>query len=308
MNSIKLFKGYDPSFISGKIVELPTLNAVQLADLSVDTDGNNVINYINYSLQLSSSFKFPYFTATNIDGLRFKKVPRKDKWRKDPRLPKEHQLGKEFYTLPKSDFDKGHMTKREDVQWGDTTAIALNAADSTFYYTNAVPQHKELNRDIWRSLEDYILHTETTKKELKINVFTGPVLSSQNPYFVTPLVEEQIQIPSLFWKVVIFEKDDENLYRAGFMMGQNKLLIEHDIIESLESDDNLFNEFPDAETYQVNIELIEELSGIKMPKAIDSYTDSRNIKLVLQEIDIDPDLESLSDEYELGYIIENLKL
>jgi endonuclease G len=308
MNNINLFKGYDSAFITGKIVELPRLNEEQLKDLIVDSEGNNIINYINYSLQFSTFYKFPYYTATNIDGLKFKKVPRKDNWRKDPRIPKEFQFGKEFYTLPKSNFDKGHMTKREDVQWGDTIAIALNAADSTFYYTNAIPQHKDLNRDIWRSLEDYILHTETRKKELKINVYTGPVLSSQNPYFVTPLDEVQVQIPVLFWKVVIFEKDDGNLYRVGFIMGQNKLLIQDDIIESLESDNDLFNEFADAETYQVNIELIEELSGINMPLATDSYTDSRNIKLVLQEIDIDPDLESFSDEHELGFIIENLKL
>lgn len=191
---------------------------------------------------------------------------------------------------------------------GRYIAIALNAADSTFYYTNAVPQHKDLNRDIWRSLEDYILHTETKKNELKVNVFTGPILSSHNPYFVTPLKDVQIQIPALFWKVVVFEKDDGELYRVGFMMGQNKLLIDNAIIESLESQDDLFNDFKDAETYQVNITLIEELSGIKMPIAIDSYTDTRNIKLVLQEIDIDPDLESFSSEYELGFIIENLKL
>ncbi|WP_353148565.1 DNA/RNA non-specific endonuclease [Chryseobacterium sp.] len=308
MKSINLFKGYDPDFITGKTVGLPILNDEQQQDIVVDLEGNRVIHYINYSLQLSAYHKFPYYTASNIDGLKFKKVPRKDNWRKDPRISKDLQLGTEFYTLPKSDFDKGHMTKREDVQWGDTIAIALNAADSTFYYTNAVPQHKDLNRDIWRSLEDYILHTETKKKELKINVFTGPILSSHNPYFVTPLKDTQIQIPFLFWKVVVFEKEDGNLYRVGFMMSQNKLLTEYNIIESLESEDELFNEFKDAETYQVNIALIEELSGIKMPLAIDSYTDSRNIKLVLNEIDIDPDLESFSDEYELGFIIENLKL
>lgn len=120
MNSINLYRGYNPFFITGKIVDLPVLNEEQQLDLILDLDGNTVINYINYSLQLSSSYRFPYYTASNIDGLKFKKVPRKDNWRKDPRIPKELQLGTEFYTLPKSDFDKGHMTKREDVQWGDT--------------------------------------------------------------------------------------------------------------------------------------------------------------------------------------------
>jgi len=308
MISEKLFQGYDEKFISNQTVPLPNLSTEQNDDLVLDDKGNKVIKYINYSLQQSASHKFPFYTATNIDGIQFKKIPRKDNWRKDPRLSKESQLGKELYSAPKSDFDKGHMTKREDVQWGVTPGIALSAADSTFYYTNAVPQHKDLNRDIWRSLEDYILHIETKQNELRICVFTGPVLSSSNPYFVIPINDKQIQIPSLFWKVVVFQKEDGNLYRVGFMMSQNTLLQKNHIIEELESDDELFMQFKDADTYQVNISLIEELTGLEIPKAIDSYTDNRNIKLVLEEIDIDPELESDSLDYLLGFRINSLIL
>lgn len=308
MISEKLFQGYNEKFISNQTVSLPKLSQEQNDDLVSDDEGNKVIKYINYSLQQSASHKFPFYTATNIDGLQFKKVPRKDNWRKDTRLSKEFQMGKELYSSSKSDFDKGHMTKREDVQWGETPGIALNAANSTFYYTNAVPQHKDLNRDIWRSLEDYILHTETKRNEIRICVFTGPVLSSSNPYFVTPINGKQIQIPSLFWKVVVFQKEDGNLYRVGFMMSQNKLLLENHIVEELESDDKLFMQFKDADTYQVNISLIDEFTGLEMPKAIDSYTERRSTKLILEEIDIDPDLESDSLESFIGYNIKNLKL
>ena len=72
-------------------------------------EGNKVIKYINYSLQQSASHKFPFYTATNIDGIQFKKVPRKDNWRKDTRLSQEFQWGKELYSAPKSDFDKGQL-------------------------------------------------------------------------------------------------------------------------------------------------------------------------------------------------------
>lgn len=314
MKSEKLYQGYNAEFLSDDLhqltVSLPELSEDQINDLVINQNGD-VIKYINYSLQLSKSHKLPYYTATNIDGKLFKKVPRKDNWRKDNRISKEFQWGQELYKAPKSDFDKGHMTKREDVQWGETIGIALNAADSTFYYTNAVPQHKDLNRNIWRSLEDYILHTETKTNLLKISVFTGPVLSYSNPYFVSKIDNESIKLPIIFWKVIVFPKVDGNLYRVGFLMSQNSLLVEHGIIEYLEfgaSDENLFMQFKDAETYQVNISLIEELSDIKIPHAIDSYKDTRNIKLILNEIDIDPDLESQSIEYELGFKIENLIL
>lgn len=92
------------------------------------------------------------------------------------------------------------------------------------------------------------------------------------------------------------------------MMSQNKLLLNDNIIEQLESNDQFFMQFDDADTYQVNVSLIEELSGLEIPKAIDSYTDKRTTKLVLNEIDIDPDLESDSIEYELGFSIENILL
>lgn len=307
MISQKIFNGYDEKFITNQIVFLPILSSEQIVDSVLDNEGNEVIKYINYSLQQSATHKFPIYTATNIDGMLFKKVPRKDYWRKDIRIPEEFQLGKELYSVPKSDFDKGHMTKREDVQWGENIEIALNAANSTFYYTNAVPQHKDLNRKIWRNLEDYILHAETKQKELRICVFTGPVLSNSNPYYVTAINGKQIQIPALFWKVVIFQKEDGKLYRVGFMMSQAKLLKENHIIEELESDDELFMQFKDADTYQVNIALIEELTGLKFSSAIDSYKDTRSTKLIFKEIDIDPDLESCL-VWQLGFEIINLKL
>jgi endonuclease G len=95
------------------------------------------------------------------------------------------------------------------------------------------------------------------------------------------------------------------------MMSQRKLLIENGIVEELEtatSEDELFMQFDDAATYQVNVSLIEQLAAIQLPKAIDSYNDDRNVKLVLNEIEIDPDLESFSAEQILGFSILNIVL
>jgi len=310
MDSEKLYKGYDPAFL-GAGVHLPILSAAQQDDLVVTADfSNGVIPYIHYSLMLSKATKFPFFTATNIDGQLFKKAPRKDHWRKDPRVL-QYQWGMELYGATDANFDRGHMTKREDVQWGDSLGTALKGADATFYYSNAVPQHKDLNRDVWRYLEDYVLNTETVKNGLKINVFTGPVLSRINPWFITPIGNLQIQLPVLFWKVIIFKKSGDEIYRVGFMMSQKKLLEEHGLIEQLESatmDDDIFMKFRDAATYQVNVSLIEELTGLSIPAAREPYTDNRTVKLVLEDIDIDPDLESDSTEQQLGFRITNIVL
>jgi len=94
-------------------------------------------------------------------------------------------------------------------------------------------------------------------------------------------------------------------------MSQNKLLTENGIVEELEAatdEAEFFMQFDDAATYQVNVSLIEKLADIKLPEAIDSYKDDRSIKLIMEEIDIDPDLESFSIEETLGFSISNITL
>jgi endonuclease G len=310
-----VFKGYDPAFIDEHEVPLPALSLAQKKDTEVLNDNGGLLEYVNYSVSLSPSRRFPYFTASNIDGNLFKKAPRKDNWRRDDRIAKEFQWGPELYKAKKSDFDKGHMTKREDVQWGRTIAVASKAADSTFFYTNAVPQHANLNQKIWRSLEDYILHTETKENGLKVSVFTGPVLSNKDPFFVTEVSGEQLRIPTIFWKVVVYPKSDGKLYRVGFLMSQATLLKENGIAretppEGLEStEDRLFMEFDDADTYQVNVSTIEELTRLKMPEAEETYKDDRKIKLILKEIDVtESSLESTNVLDQLGFSISGISL
>ena len=46
----------------------------------------------------------------------------------------------------------------------------------------------------------------------------------------------------------------------------------------------------------------------QIPLATDSYHDKRSKKLVLREIDIDPELESESLDQRLGFAIDNLVL
>jgi endonuclease G len=317
MTDFSLYNGYETGFIGkNKKVLLPELNKKQQEDLApVQDKADGIADYINYSIALSKSRRFPYFTASNIDGGLFRKVSRQDNWRRDDRIAAEHQWGNELYRSEKSDFDRGHLTKREDVQWGESIAAASKAADSTFYYSNSVPQHARLNQRIWRLLEDYILHTEARENGLKICVFTGPVLSRKDPKFVTEVAGRVIQIPTLFWKVVVFPKSDDNLYRAGFMMSQESLLRDNDIVESfrdltletLTEEDDLFLEFEEADTYQANISTIEKLSGLKMPEAIDIYKDKRSVKLMLKEIDVR--LESLDEAAkQLGFEIQGIML
>lgn len=316
MVDLKNCPGYSESFISpALLVPLPLLQPEQRADLAaVSGTTDNLARYVHYSLALSKSRGFPYFTAANIDGSLFKKAARTDNWRKDSRIADAYQWGEELYKAVKSNFDKGHLVKREDVQWGQTVLEARNAADTTFFYPNAVPQHAHLNQQIWADLEDYILHTESVPNNLRIAVFTGPVLRANDPVFVTKVNGKEIQLPVLFWKVVVFSKDNRQLYRVGFLMGQAQLLRKAKIVKpepikiaALEAD--RFMQFEDAETYQVNIATIENLTALTLPPARDVYQDSRPIKLILEEVDVTASVARREFFIaKLGYRIPNLVL
>ena len=86
--TLKNYNGYQPTFLGSKLaVSLPTLTDDQRKDVApVAGTTDNVAHYVNYSAVISKSRRLPYFTAANIDGTLFKRVTRKDNWRKDPRV------------------------------------------------------------------------------------------------------------------------------------------------------------------------------------------------------------------------------
>jgi endonuclease G len=187
------------------------------------------------------------------------------------------------------------MTKREDPQWGATDEIAAQAANETFFYTNAVPQMEILNRrtNAWRGLEDYILHDEARRQKgraataaepgLLINVFTGPILAPTDPFFVTPVAGRKVQVPELFWKVVYYTNDGLELRRVGFLMGQHQALkqaglVEVQMVESFEKYtllEGLFDDYRDAEPYQSGVRFIEDRTGLVFPKAVEVHSDKK---------------------------------
>lgn len=305
---------YNKEFLTGFTISLPILSSNQLNQFGVN--GLNISNYIldyeNYTVFQNPFRKFSYYTATNIDGSLFKETQRSGSWTKDDRIPAKHQLGLELYDANKSDFDRGHMTKREDVQWGNSIEKVKKAARSTFVYTNAVPQMAKLNRSIWRRIENYILHSEGVDNQMKLCVFTGPVLNENDPFFVTLIENEKIKIPRLFWKVIFFKNSIKELCRTAFITNQSNLLMRKKIVEptleikrSSEGRDDFFLDFKDADTYQTDISVIESLSGLTFSKAKDIYKDDRIIRLILEEVDY---RKTQICDIENNYKIKNLAL
>lgn len=263
--------GYNPTFL-GSVLPLPKIK--NAADVLPLTTGEKQLDYPHFSIAMSKARRLAYFTAVNIDASLWKDNTREGSWRNDPRLTANQQWGTPLYTALQSDFDKGHLVKREDPEWGSQSQ-SEEAGKSTFQFPNCAPQHSHLNKEIWQELENNILHTGALGEGLQVSVFTGPVLSAKDPAFVTKVKGETVLLPLLFWKVVAWKKSDGKLYAVGFLMSQEKFLLDGGIIAlparpagrvtgALRKED-IFQHLPfrDGKTYQVSLEEIEKLAGIK---------------------------------------------
>jgi len=233
-------KGYDPSFLATK-VPLPDAGywKKDLAPLK-QGDGHE-LRYRHFSVVVAKSRRLALYTAVNIDGKALKALKRgADRWLYDPRIDRQYQSGPELYSH--NPLDRGHLVRRLDPVWGDD---ADEADVDTFHFTNCSPQHKELNRDTWVALEDYVLQNAAVH-DLKVTVFTGPVFRADDQVY-----RSRFQIPVEYWKVVAIVKDDGKLSATAYLETQKRL------VQDLEFAYGPFR------TYQVKVALIENMTGLR---------------------------------------------
>jgi endonuclease G, mitochondrial len=258
-------RGYDPAFLgAGYRVPLPTLSAVQRAAAAKvsssaaktarkgarsarskrdGTAGRHVLDYTHFSVVLNGERRMAYFSAVNIDGTQLRRIPRsQDVWRFDPRVDKDAQVGPEVYRS--NDLDRGHLTRRMDPDWG-TFEEASQADDDTFHFTNASPQHKDLNQKTWNDLEDYVLDNARAEG-LKICVITGPVFADGDREY------RGVQLPEQFWKLVaMVREEDQALSATAYVLSQANMLSDLEFA------------YGKYRTYQVPIGRVEAMTGLK---------------------------------------------
>ena len=237
-------EGYRPDFLgTGRRVRLPVLSAAQEDD-AVPVPGRHdfVLAYTHFSVVMCQSRRLCYFTAVNIDGNQSVNLRRADAWFLDPRIPADAQTGNELYR--NNNLDRGHMVRRLDPVWGPP-AVARAANDDTFFYTNACPQHADLNQRTWNDLEDYLL-SNADQRNLKISVFTGPVLGAADPVY------RGVRIPLDYWKVAVMVKPDGRLSATAYVLTQSNLADDFEAPFA-------FGRF---RTYQVPVARVEGLTGL----------------------------------------------
>ncbi|MFT3815703.1 MAG: DNA/RNA non-specific endonuclease [Acidovorax sp.] len=243
-------EGYRADFIGPDyVVPLPKLSTAAKKDAAMHTwkgAKTHVLDYTHFSTAVSKSRRMPIFSACNIDGSKAKVVTRGDVWKFDPRISQEYQILKEVYGNEKDGyFSRGHMTRRQDPDWGSKAIAELADAD-TFHATNAAPQVQRFNAGLWGGIEDYIL-ANTKRDSMRVSVFTGPVFAGSDP------VIHGVKVPVRFWKVVAFLHDEtEQLTATGYLASQAKAI----------ADLKPAFVFGDFENQQRPLAAIEALAGL----------------------------------------------
>jgi endonuclease G len=214
----------------------------------LDNPNEFVLPYRHFSVVFALERRLPLFSAVNINGaLCVEGVPRTDIWKRDPRIDPARQILEECYGSSTGGFfSRGHMTRREDPNWGEWE-VACQADADTFHATNAAPQAQSFNSPIWFGLEKYLLENAHSD-EMRVSAFTGPVLAEDD------LELFGIKIPSRFWKVIVFRHDE-----TGALTATGYLTTQVTQVKALRQLQHVFGAYKD---WQVPLATISEATGL----------------------------------------------
>lgn len=260
--------GYDPRFLD-EAVPLPKLgvwadDAAKLFEEALfgDDPDPTELRYRHFSVKQSRSRRQPLFSAVNISGdVSRRGLERTDLWRRDSRIPLEAQVHRDSYGNASDGlFSRGHMTRREDPNWGSVETAKQADAD-TFHVTNACPQQQSFNSGLWLDLETYVLDN-VVEEEIKASVITGAVFSDDDPVY------KGVQVPIQFWKIVVYRHPElQRLAAIAYTRSQASFL------PTQRRSRFVFGDFDDT---QVSIRALQEDTGLDFSAylALDVFADA----------------------------------
>lgn len=240
-------RGYDPFFLSEKHpIPLPTLQGRIRQEA---LDNGHVFDFTHFSIVMNRRTRFAVFSAACVDVSRAVDIPRNNSaWHFDERIGVENQVGPEYYA--DNDYDRGHLTRRRDICWGDRRE-AQDANYDSFCYANIALQHHEFNTGVWNCLEDWVLQKWNTAPRLII--LTGPIHKDDDEEYCGVHGEAGcgVRVPFGFWKTALYLDKQDQVASVSFLIRQSPE----------RSRDQC--EYRRLVTYQVPLETIAKETGLQ---------------------------------------------
>jgi endonuclease G, mitochondrial len=248
--------GYAENFL-GVSIEMPSSATDEVKNDLLEVGGLTVIDYMHFSLSMSRSRRFAHWVAWNVDGGSLRRLSRRGiKFKKDPQVPSDAQVGDELYD--DNPLDRGHLARRADLLWG-TLSEARQANINSFFFTNITPQHEAFNQSsangIWGSLEDAIF-ADVDIEDLRITVMGGPIFSNSDPVY------RGILLPKQFWKTIYFRETGNPAIKVkGYVLTQADLLNQLEVLE-----------LPEFSVYEIPISRINQMTGLSLQSFSEEQT------------------------------------
>lgn len=152
---------------------------------------SQIIEHVGYTVSFNEQRRNANWvayelTAQEVSGTE----PRDDEFVPDPQV-----IGRQATTddYKRSGWDRGHLAPAADMKWSN------EAMKESFYMSNISPQNKNLNRGVWKSIEELV--RENATKHGKLLVVTGPVFTDKKG--LGEIGENRVLIPNGFYKVLL---------------------------------------------------------------------------------------------------------
>ncbi|MDR7314577.1 DNA/RNA non-specific endonuclease [Brevibacillus nitrificans] len=201
--------GYDPFFLNEKHpIPLPLPQGRVAAEALQD---GAVFDFTHFSIVMNQRTRFAIFSAACVDLLQATPVTRDNSsWHFDERIGEQNQVGPKYYA--QNDYDKGHLTRRRDICWGERREAEQANYDS-FCYANIALQHHHFNTGIWNCLEDWVIQRLQAAKRLII--LTGPIHKDDDEEYCA------VHVPFGFWKSVLYVNEEQQISCLSFLIRQS---------------------------------------------------------------------------------------
>ena len=194
-------------------------------------------NIFAYELNINENVRFGFPSKNGI--ILYKKgfVLLYDKNKKVPlwvsyHLKKEY-LQKKFKPLysfmPDPQLKKGERAEIEDYNKTIYARCRLSPPEDmsrdkevmkdSYYLSNVCPMDKELYNNCWKKLENMI--RDFVKDGNDVWIVTGP-LFTQKQQFIKKIGKNKIFVPTYFYKVILFQRQDRSFGAAAYIFENKK--------------------------------------------------------------------------------------
>lgn len=168
---------------------------IQALEIPEGADGQ-VIEYEAFTISYNEKYEQANWVAYHLtkEEVEDHKVERKDNFRAD----KQVETGSATPTdYKKSGYDRGHLAPAADMRW------SKEAMSESFYMTNMSPQTKELNRGIWKKLEEK--SRDWAVENGSIYIVTAGILKGK----LKTIGKNEVAIPEYYYKVILDYQEPE---------------------------------------------------------------------------------------------------